>query len=123
MELAIAVLSGRQSCGNGIVSDASRGLILVALVINQKFFISGFTSLLHKAPNMDTLVALGSGASFAYSTYALFSMTGAQMRMDMDAVMHYMDEFYFESARHDPDFDHSGKNAGTHILREKRPMH
>ena len=73
-------------------------LTILVMVINQKFFISGFTSLLHKAPNMDTLVALGSGASFAYSTYALFSMTGAQMRMDMDAVMHYMDEFYFESA-------------------------
>ena len=73
-------------------------LTILVMVINQKFFISGFTSLLHKAPNMDTLVALGSGASFAYSTYALFAMTGAQMRMDMDAVMHYMDEFYFESA-------------------------
>ena len=68
------------------------------MIINQKFFISGFTSLLHKSPNMDTLVALGSGASFAYSTYALFAMTGAQMWMDMDAVMQYMDEFYFESA-------------------------
>ena len=73
-------------------------LTILVMVINQKFFISGFTSLLHKAPNMDTLVALGSGASFAYSTYALFAMTGAQVRMDMDAVMHYMDEFYFESA-------------------------
>ena len=73
-------------------------LTILVMVINQKFFISGFTSLLHKSPNMDTLVALGSGASFAYSTYALFAMTGAQMRMDMDAVMQYMDEFYFESA-------------------------
>ena len=73
-------------------------LTILVMIINQKFFISGFTSLLHKSPNMDTLVALGSGASFAYSTYALFAMTGAQMRMDMDAVMQYMDEFYFESA-------------------------
>ena len=73
-------------------------LTILVMIINQKFFISGFTSLLHKSPNMDTLVALGSGASFAYSTYALFAMTGAQMWMDMDAVMQYMDEFYFESA-------------------------
>lgn len=73
-------------------------LTILVMIINQKFFISGFTSLLHKSPNMDTLVALGSGVSFAYSTYALFAMTGAQMRMDMDAVMQYMDEFYFESA-------------------------
>ena len=73
-------------------------LTILVMIINQKFFISGFTSLLHKSPNMDTLVALGSGASFAYSTYALFAMTGAQMRMDIDAVMQYMDEFYFESA-------------------------
>ena len=73
-------------------------LTILVMIINQKFCISGFTSLLHKSPNMDTLVALGSGASFAYSTYALFAMTGAQMRMDMDAVMQYMDEFYFESA-------------------------
>jgi len=73
-------------------------LTILVMIINQKFFISGFTSLLHKSPNMDTLVALGSAASFAYSTYALFAMTGAQMRMDMDAVMQYMDEFYFESA-------------------------
>ena len=73
-------------------------LTILVMIINQKFFVSGFTSLLHKSPNMDTLVALGSGASFAYSTYALFAMTGAQMRMDMEAVMQYMDEFYFESA-------------------------
>lgn len=70
----------------------------IVMVINQKFFISGFRSLLHRAPNMDTLVALGAGASFIYSTYALFAMTGAQMHMDMDAVMGYMHEFYFESA-------------------------
>ena len=73
-------------------------LTILVMIINQKFFVSGFTSLLHKSPNMDTLVALGSGASFAYSTYALFAMTGAQMRMDMGDVMQYMDEFYFESA-------------------------
>ncbi|MCD8332718.1 MAG: heavy metal translocating P-type ATPase [Clostridiales bacterium] len=73
-------------------------LTILIMVINQKFFISGFTSLFHRFPNMDTLVAMGSAASFAYSTYALFAMTGAQLRMDMDAVMTYMDEFYFESA-------------------------
>lgn len=70
----------------------------IVMIINQKFFISGFQSLWHKAPNMDTLVALGAGASFGYSVYALFAMTDAQMRMDMDAVMNYMHEFYFESA-------------------------
>lgn len=68
------------------------------MVINQKFFISGFKGLLHKAPNMDTLVALGSGASFVYSTYALFAMSDAQLRGDMAGVMQYMHEFYFESA-------------------------
>ena len=73
-------------------------LAIMIMVINQKFFVSGFTSLLHGAPNMDTLVALGAGASFGYSTYALFAMTGAQVRGDMDAVMGYMHEFYFESA-------------------------
>lgn len=70
----------------------------IIMVINQKFFISGFKSLFHKAPNMDTLVALGSSAAFVYSTYALFAMTDAQVKGDMDAVMHYMHEFYFESA-------------------------
>lgn len=73
-------------------------LTIIIMVINQKFFISGFKSLLHKAPNMDTLVALGAGAAFVYSTYALFAMTDAQMQGDMDGVMHYMHEFYFESA-------------------------
>ena len=70
----------------------------IIMVINQKFFISGWKGLVHKAPNMDTLVALGSGASFVYSTYALFAMTDAQMRGDMAGVMGYMHEFYFESA-------------------------
>ncbi len=70
----------------------------IIMVINQKFFISGFKGLLHGAPNMDTLVALGAGASFGYSTYALFAMTDAQMRGDMAGVMSYMHEFYFESA-------------------------
>ena len=70
----------------------------IVMVINQKFFISGFKSLFHRAPNMDTLVALGSGASFVYSTYALFAMTDAQVRGDMAGVMTYMHEFYFESA-------------------------
>ena len=73
-------------------------LTIAVMVINQKFFINGFKGLIHRAPNMDTLVALGSGASFAYSTYALFAMTDAQMRGDMDAVMSYMHDFYFESA-------------------------
>lgn len=73
-------------------------LTVIVMVINQKFFISGFRGLLHRAPNMDTLVALGSGASFLYSTYALFAMTRAQVDGDMDAVMRYMHEFYFESA-------------------------
>ena len=73
-------------------------LTVIIMVINQKFFISGFKSLWHRAPNMDTLVALGATAAFAYSTYALFAMTGAQVRGDMDAVMDYMMDFYFESA-------------------------
>ena len=70
----------------------------IVMVINQKFFISGFTSLAHRAPNMDTLVALGSTAAFGYSTYALFAMTDVQVKGDMEMVMHYMHEFYFESA-------------------------
>ena len=70
----------------------------IVMVINQKFFISGFKGLLHGAPNMDTLVALGSGASFVWSTYALFAMSNAQLHGDMEGVMTYMHEFYFESA-------------------------
>ena len=70
----------------------------IIMVINQKFFISGFKGLLHRAPNMDTMVALGSGASFIYSTYALFAMTDAQLKGNDTAVMSYMHEFYFESA-------------------------
>ncbi len=73
-------------------------LTIIIMVINQGFFISGFKGLWHRAPNMDTLVALGSAAAFVYSTYALFAMTDAQLRMDMEGVMRYMDEFYFESA-------------------------
>ena len=73
-------------------------LTVAVMVINQKFFISGFKGLIHGAPNMDTLVALGSGASFVYSTYALFAMTDAQLRGDTAGVMQYMHEFYFESA-------------------------
>ena len=71
------------------------GLIMV---INQKFFISGFTGLIHRAPNMDTLVAMGATASYVYSLYALFAMTSAVMAQDSDKVMYYMDQFYFESA-------------------------
>ena len=73
-------------------------LTVIVMVINQKFFISGFKSLLHRSPNMDTLVALGSSAAFVYSTYALFAMIDAQGRGDMAGVMSYMHEFYFESA-------------------------
>lgn len=73
-------------------------LTAIVMVINQKFFISGYKSLWHRAPNMDTLVALGSTAAFVYSTYALFAMTDAQVKGDMAGVMAYMHEFYFESA-------------------------
>lgn len=73
-------------------------LTTAIMVINQQFFISGFTSLWHRAPNMDTLVAIGSAASYGWSVYALFAMTGAQVSGDVHAVMMYMDEFYFESA-------------------------
>lgn len=73
-------------------------LTIAIMEINQRFFVSGFQSLWHRAPNMDTLVALGSGAAFVYSTYALFAMTDAQVRGDQTAVMHYVHELYFESA-------------------------
>lgn len=73
-------------------------LTVTVMIINQKFFISGFRGLIHKAPNMDTLVSLGASASFIYSTYALFAMTDAQLKGDMSGVMSYMHEFYFESA-------------------------
>ena len=73
-------------------------LTVIIMVINQRFFISGFKSLLHRAPNMDTLVALGSGAAFVYSVYALFAMTDAQVKGNGELVMMYMHEFYFESA-------------------------
>ena len=85
--------------GNHVAMGLIQLLFTVAImIINQKFFISGLKGLIHKAPNMDTLVALGSGASFAYSTFALFAMTDAQVHMDMDKVMSWMHEFYFESA-------------------------
>ncbi len=85
--------------GNHVAMGLFQLLFTTAvMIVNQKFFISGFKSLWHRAPNMDTLVALGAGASYVYSTYALFAMTDAQMRMDMDAVMAYMHELYFESA-------------------------
>ena len=73
-------------------------LTVIIMVINQKFFISGFKSLWHRAPNMDALVALGAAAAFCYSTFALFAMTDAQVKGNADAVMSYMHEFYFESA-------------------------
>ena len=85
--------------GNHVAMGLLQLLLTVAvMVINQKFFISGFKGSIHGAPNMDTLVALGSAASFGYSVYALFAMTAAQVNGDMDAVMSYMHEFYFESA-------------------------
>ena len=85
--------------GNHVAMGLAQMLLtIIIMVINQKFFISGFKGLIHRAPNMDTLVALGAGAAFGYSTYALFAMTGAQVRGDVDAVMMYMHEFYFESA-------------------------
>ena len=85
--------------GNHVAMGLLQLLLTVAImVINQKFFINGFKSLFHLSPNMDTLVALGSMASFVYSTYALFAMTDAQVKGDMDLVMQYMHEFYFESA-------------------------
>ena len=73
-------------------------LAAIVMVINQKFFINGFKGLIHGAPNMDTLVAMGSAASFCWSTYVLFAMTGAQLSGDSEAVMAYMHDFYFESA-------------------------
>lgn len=84
---------------NHIAMGLTQMLLTIAvMIINQKFFISGFKGLLNKAPNMDTLVALGSSAAFVYSTYALFAMTNAQVNGDAEAVMAYMHEFYFESA-------------------------
>ena len=79
----------------GLIQLLLTGIIMV---INQKFFVSGFKALIRRSPNMDTLVALGAGASFIYSVYALFAMTNAQVNNDMSLVMKYMDEFYFESA-------------------------
>ena len=85
--------------GNHVAMGLIQLLFTTAvMVINQKFFISGFKGLIHRAPNMDTLVALGAGASYGYSLYALFAMTDAQMRGDMAGAMSYMHEFYFESA-------------------------
>ena len=73
-------------------------LSTIIMVINQKFFINGFRSLIHRAPNMDSLIALGSSAAYGYSTWALFAMTDAQLKGNADAVMGYMHEFYFEAA-------------------------
>ena len=85
--------------GNHVAMGLLQLLLTIAvMIINQKFFVSGFKGLIHGAPDMDTLVALGSAASFGYSVYVLFAMTDAQVKGDMDAVMSYMHEFYFESA-------------------------
>ena len=85
--------------GNHVAMGLTQLLLTtIVMVINQKFFINGFKGMIHRAPNMDTLVALGAGASYGYSVYALYAMTGAQMAQDMEGVMSYMHEFYFESA-------------------------
>ena len=85
--------------GNHVAMGLTQMLLtIIVMVINQKFFISGFTSLFHRAPNMDTLVALGATAAFGYSTYALFAMTAVQVAGDLAGVMKYMMDFYFESA-------------------------
>ena len=85
--------------GNHVARGLTQLLLTsIVMVINQKFFINGFKGMIHRAPNMDTLVALGAGASYGYSVYALYAMTGAQMAQDMEGVMSYMHEFYFESA-------------------------
>ena len=85
--------------GNHVAMGLAQLLLTaIIMVINQKFFVSGFKGLVHRAPNMDTLVALGATAAFGYSTFALFAMTAAQAAMDHAGVMHWMDEFYFESA-------------------------
>ena len=85
--------------GNHVAMGLTQMLLtIIVMVINQKFFINGFTSLLHRAPNMDTLVALGATAAFGYSTYALFAMTAVQVAGDLAGVMKYMMDFYFESA-------------------------
>ena len=85
--------------GNHVAMGLTQLLLtVVIMVINQKFFVSGFKALWHRAPNMDSLVALGATAAFVYSTYALFAMTDAQVRGDADRVVNYMMEFYFESA-------------------------
>ena len=85
--------------GNHVAMGLAQLLLtVIIMVINQKFFISGFKGLIHRAPNMDTLVALGAGAAFVYSTYALFAMTTAQVAGDAEAVMSLMHEFFFESA-------------------------
>jgi Cu2+-exporting ATPase len=85
--------------GNHVMMGLAQMLLAaIVMVINQKFFINGFKGIIHRSPNMDTLVALGSGASFVYSTVALFAMTDAQLKGNTDAVMNYMHNFYFESA-------------------------
>ena len=97
-------------------------LTIIIMVINQHFFISRFKGLLHRSPNMDTLVALGSGAAFVWSIYALFAMTDCQVRGDMSGVMHYMDEFYFESAAMILTLITVGKCLKPD-QRERQPMH
>lgn len=85
--------------GNHVAMGLTQLLLtVIIMVINQRFFISGFKGFIHRAPNMDTLVSLGAAAAFVYSTYALFAMTDAQVKGNEKLVMHYMMEFYFESA-------------------------
>ena len=110
--------------GNHVAMGLAEMLFaIIIMVINQKFFINGFKGIIHKSPNMDTLVALGSGASFAYSTYALFAMTVAQAAGDMQKAMSYMDEFYFESAAMILDAYYGRQDAGGIIQRAKQQMH
>ena len=97
-------------------------LTVIIMVINQKFFISGFKGLIHRAPNMDTLVALGSGASFLYSTYALFAMTDAQMRGDIDRRHGLHARVLLRVCRHDSNAHHGRQNAGGALQGQARPM-
>lgn len=119
MGLATSGISGRESCGDGAgaapVNDNRYG-------DQSEVFISGWKGMIHRAPNMDTLVALGAGASYGYSVYALFAMTAAQTAGDMDHVMELMHEFYFESAAMILTLITVGKMLEAHS-KERQQMH
>ena len=117
MELAFASFFAGNNVAMGLLQLL---LTVMIMVINQKFFISGFKGLLNKSPNMDTLVALGSGASFLYSVYALFAMTDAQVKGDMTAVMAYMHEFLFRICGDDPDTDPSSRQKDAWSTFERK---